>query len=142
LLAHYSSKFVNLLLLLVNSGKQLVELVIFHILLSLLCSRLAYVGPLVFGKPKPPQVRRSKSLRSSFVFVIPEDQCEQVFLSIWSELSLTLFNFFHYFFPIFPGYPKTITADKGPLLVRCTNHHAQGTNFLLSFPTHRGWVQV
>jgi hypothetical protein len=42
--AHYSSKFVNLLLLLVNSGKQLVELVIFLILLSLLCSRSASVG--------------------------------------------------------------------------------------------------
>jgi hypothetical protein len=92
---HYSSKFVNLLLLLVNSGKQLVDLVIFLILLSLLCSRSAFVGLLVFGKPKPQRVTRAKALRSSSVFVIPEDQCEQVFLSIGTELSLPLFNFFH-----------------------------------------------
>jgi hypothetical protein len=114
LLAHYSSKFINLLLLLVKSGKQLVELIIFLILLSLLCSRSASVGLLVFGKPKPPRVRRTKASRSSSLFIIPEGQCEQVFLSTWSELSLSLFNFFHYFFPIFPGYPKTVTADKVP----------------------------
>jgi hypothetical protein len=79
LLAHYSSKFINLLLMLVNSGKQLVELVIFLILPSLLCSRSASVGFLVFGKPKPPRVRMTKASRSSSMFVIPEDQCEQVF---------------------------------------------------------------
>jgi hypothetical protein len=113
LLAHYS-KFVNLLLLLVKPGKQLVELVIFLILLSLLCSRSASVNILVSGKPKPPQVRRTKASLSSSMFVIAEDQCEQIFLSIWSELSFSLFNFFYYFFPIFPGYPKTVTADKVP----------------------------
>jgi hypothetical protein len=84
LLAHYSSKFINLLLMLVNSGKQLVELVIFLILRSLLCSRSASVGFLVFGKPKLPQVRRTKASHSSSVFITPEDQCEQVF-SIYLE---------------------------------------------------------
>jgi hypothetical protein len=114
LLAHYSSKFVNLLLLLVKPGKQLVELVIFLILLSLLCSRSASVSLFISGKPKPSRVRRTKASRLSSMFVIAEDQCEQVFLSIWSELSFSLFNFFHYFFLIFPRYPKTVTADKVP----------------------------
>ena len=75
--AHNSSKFVNLLLLLVKSGKQLVELVILLLLLSQLCSRSASVSLLVFGKPKPPRERRAKASCLSSVFVIPEDQCQQ-----------------------------------------------------------------
>ena len=56
------------------------------------------------------------------MFVIAEDQCEQIFLSICSELSLSLLNFFHYPFPILPGYPKTVTADEVPcfFVVRTT----------------------
>ena len=73
--AHYFSKLVNLLLLVVNSGKQLVELVSLLLLLSLLCSRSASVSFYVFGKPKPPRDGRAKASCSSSFFIIPEDQC-------------------------------------------------------------------
>ena len=84
--AHYSSKFVNLLLLVVNSGKQLTEPVSILLVPSLLCSRSASVSINVFGKPKRPRILRAKASCSSFVFVIPEDQCQQVFLSIGTDL--------------------------------------------------------
>ena len=76
-----SGKFVNLLLLVVNSGKQLVELVSLLLLLSPLCSRSPSVTFNVFGKRKPPRCLAKASCSSS-VFGIPEDQCQQVFLSI------------------------------------------------------------